>query len=137
MGWMIAMAVALALVLVAIYLLAKSGRYSSSSTSGKSQLPAATRPVAARLLAKEILVCVIELRAADAQWDTIFLRLNPNADPDVQRLLIQIRGPHLFNPNCGLGVIEDGCKRILALSPDADSVDALSEAIHRSRPFVR
>jgi hypothetical protein len=77
------------------------------------------------------------LRNGDAQWDTIWSELNPTHDLEVQRLLTEIRGPHMFVPHLGLSVIEDGCKRVLTASPEADSLAALREAIHSQEPFVR
>ncbi len=90
-----------------------------------------------RLTAAEMLTRVKALRKANAPWDVIWAELNPGNDPEVQRLLIEIRGPHMFAPHLGLGVIEDGCKRVLASSPGADAVAALREATRRADPFVR
>jgi hypothetical protein len=98
---------------------------------------APARQVPSRLSATEVLSRVQALRGANAQWDAIWLQLNPTADPEVQQLLTEIRGPNMFVPHLGLGVIEDGCKRALALSPEADSLTALREAARRQDRFVR
>jgi hypothetical protein len=98
---------------------------------------APTRRVPSRLSATEVLSRVKALRDGNAQWDEILSELNPTGDPDVQQLLIEIRGPHMFVPHVGLGVIEDGCERALALSPKADALSALREATGRQDPFVR
>lgn len=89
-----------------------------------------------RLSAKEMLSCLEELRQAGAQWDVIWSRLNPGGDPEVQRLLVEIRGPHMFAPHLALGVIEVGCQRALAQSPDADALAGLQVATHDDR-FTR
>jgi hypothetical protein len=93
--------------------------------------------VPSRLSATEVLSRVQVLRDGYAQWDAVLSELNPTGDTDVQQLLIEIRGPNMFAPGLGLGVIEDGCKRALALSPNADALAALREAIRRQDPFVR
>jgi hypothetical protein len=95
-----------------------------------------SQQVPSRLSATEVLSRVQVLRDGNAQWDAIWSRLNPSADPEVQQLLIGIRGPNMFDPHLGLGVIEDGCKRALALSPNADALAALREATRRQEPFV-
>ncbi len=87
----------------------------------------------ARLSAKEVLSRLDELRQAGAQWDVIWARLNPTDDPDVQRLLVEIRGPHMFAPHLALSAIEVGCQRALAKAPDADALAALQLATHDDR----
>jgi hypothetical protein len=89
------------------------------------------------LSAKELLARVQALRKADAQWDAIWASLNPTDDEEVQRLLVEIRGPHMFAPHLGLNVIEDGGKRALASSPGADALDVLRQAIRSQQPFVQ
>ena len=95
------------------------------------------RQVPSRLSAAEMLSRVQGLRDGDAQWDAIWSELNPTDDPEVQRFLVEIRGPHMFTPHLGLSVIEDGCRRVLAVSPKADALAALREAIRSQEPFVR
>ena len=103
----------------------------------RSPLPSVpARQVPSRLTAADILSRVQALRKADAQWDVIWSELNPNGDPEIQRLLVQIRGPHMFVPHLGLSVIEDGCKRVLSISPNADALAALREAVRSQQPFV-
>jgi hypothetical protein len=106
----------------------------TASTHPRSSAPA--RKVPSRLSATEVLSRVQVLRDGNAQWDEILSELNPTGDRDVQQLLMAIRGPHMFGPHLGLGVIEDGCKRVLALSANADALDALREAARRQEPFV-
>jgi hypothetical protein len=96
-----------------------------------------TGQVPSRLTATDVLSQVQVLRTRSAQWDEILSKLNPTNDPAVQELLLEIRGPNLFVPHVGLGVIEHGCEEVLALSPRADSLAALREAVRRQNPFVR
>ena len=105
--------------------------------SDRLQSSAHAGQVPSRLSAAEVLSRVQRLRDTNAQWDAIWLQLNPTDDPEVQRLLIEIRGPQMFDPHLGLSVIEDGCKRALAISTNADAVAALREAVHSQDPFVR
>ena len=86
-----------------------------------------------RLSATEMLSCLDELQQVGAQWSVIWTRLNPHADAEVQRLLVEIRGPHMFAPHLALGAIEVGCRRALAQSPDADALAALQLATHDDR----
>jgi len=87
------------------------------------------KQVKTRLSAAEMLSRVQALLAKDNQWDVILPDLNPTNDPEVQQRLIAIRGPHMFAPHVGLNVIEEGCKRALSVSPNADALQALREAI--------
>jgi hypothetical protein len=89
--------------------------------SDRYRASAPTRQVPSRLSAKQALSLVQVLRDQNAQWDEILSGLNPTGDPEVQQLVIEIRGPHMFVPHVGLSVIEDGCKRALASSPKADA----------------
>jgi hypothetical protein len=107
----------------------------ADSAHPRSSAP--TKQVPSRLSATEVLSCVQVLRRGNAQWEEILSELNPTGDTDLQQLLIEIRGPNMFDPHLGLGVIEDGCKRALALSPNADALAALREATRRQDPFVR
>lgn len=103
-----------------------------------SPLPFAIPPqVGERMPAAQMLSRLQLLRDRNAPWDIIWSELNPTNDPEVQRLLTEIRGPHLFAPHLGLSVIEDGCKRVLLVSPKADALDALRQAIRGQDPFVR
>jgi hypothetical protein len=87
--------------------------------------------------AADMLPRIDELHKRNAPWADIWQTLNPDDDPQVQSLLIELRGPHLFAPQVGLGVLKDGCRRALALDPGADRLDALCAALKSSAPFVR
>ena len=110
------------------------GRLTDSS---HPRSPAPTRQVPSGISAKEVLSRVQVLRDRNAQWDEVLSELNPTGDTEVQQLLIEIRGPNMFDPRLRLDVIEDGCERALALSPTADALAALREATRSQDPFVR
>lgn len=143
MEWAIVAVVVLAILVFAVSRGLKrqtrSDGFSSQDvvTSDRYRSSPPTRQVPPRISATEVLSRVRVLRNANALWDVILSELNPTGDPEVQQLLIEIRGPHMFVPHVGLGVIEDGCERALALSPTADALTALREATGRQDPFVR
>ena len=98
-------------------------------SGGVPQSTPSIRKVSALLPATELLSRAQILQHQQAQWDEILAELNPTGHPEVQQLLIDIRGPHMFVPHVALGVIEDGCDRVLALNPKADALAALREAL--------
>src|SRR5205823_360458 len=79
--------------------------------------------------AAQFLHQVVGLQQKNASWDEIWRTLNPDDDLEVQRLLVELRGPHLFAPHVALNVLEEGCRRVLAGSPDADRLAALQAAL--------
>ena len=117
----------------------KPSDFATPQSVGPERFESSTRIKGPRsgLSAAEMLSRIGGLRDGDAQWDAIWSELNPMGDPEVQRLLVEIRGPHMFVPHLGLSVIEDGCRRVLAVSPEADALAALREAIRSQDPFVR
>ena len=141
MEWAIAAVVVLAIVIfVVVWGLkrqTRSDRFSSQDALVSERPSPRPIEVPSRLSAREVLSRIQVLRNANAQWDEILSALNPTDDPEVQQLLIEIRGPHMFVPHVGLGVIEHGCERALALFPEADALDALREAVGRQNRFVR
>jgi hypothetical protein len=80
---------------------------------------------------------VKELQAANAQWPEIWQTLNPNGDSQVQNLLIELRGPHMFAPHLALNVLEEACLRVMVVDSNADLVAALRAALKSGDPFVR
>ena len=82
--------------------------------------------------AANLLATVRRLNASAAQWPEILAAINPRGDSNIGKLLIGLRGPHMFVPHVGLNVIEDGCQRVLAGNPEAALIDALKEAARRS-----
>lgn len=139
----IAVAVVVAILILAVFLGSMSRKRSSGDSSSERVGPstispsARTKQVLPTLSATELLSLVHRLRDQNAQWDVIWSALNPTNDAEVQRQLVEIRGPHMFAPHLGLSVIEDRCRRVLALSPNADALTALREAIRSQEPFVR
>jgi hypothetical protein len=86
--------------------------------------------------AAEVLRRVGELQKAGAGWPEIWGTLNPDEDAEAQRLLVELRGPHLFAPHVALNVLEDGCRRVLAADPHADRLAALRAALESGKPIV-
>jgi hypothetical protein len=91
---------------------------------------------AAGMSAAEVLRKVAELQKAGAGWPEIWTALNPDGEAEAQRLLVELRGPHLFAPHVGLNVLEDGCRRALAADPHADRLAALRAALKSGRPIT-
>jgi hypothetical protein len=141
--WIVTTAVVVAILILAVFLGSKRRKEPSRVPSGERVEPAKfsptapTKSVQSKLSAAELLCLVHRLRDQNVQWDVIWSAVNPTNDAEVQRLLVEIRGPHMFAPHLGLSVIEDGCRRVLASSPNADALAALREAIRRQDPFVR
>ena len=87
--------------------------------------------------ATEVLQLVNELQKANAQWPEIWQALNPDGDAQTQQLLIEFRGPYMFVPHLALNVLQVGCERALASSPQASRVQALREALRADDQVVR
>src|SRR5262245_7753978 len=80
--------------------------------------------------AAELAERIAELRRRpDAGWPEIWQALEADGDDATQRLLAELRGPHLFAPHVALNVLEEGCRRALAKNPAAGRLDALQEAL--------
>jgi hypothetical protein len=69
--------------------------------------------------AEEVLDRVQKLRLANAQWPDIWQALNPDGDATTQQLLIELRGPHMFNPRQGLNMLEITLQWAIASYPSA------------------
>jgi hypothetical protein len=80
---------------------------------------------------------VKELQAANAQWPEIWQALNPGGNPQVQDLLVELRGPHMFAPHVALNMLEEGCLRVMVVDSNADLVAALRATLKSGDPFVR
>jgi hypothetical protein len=80
---------------------------------------------------------VLGLQKVNAQWTEILQMLNPDDDPEVQRLLLELRGPHLFAPHVGLNVLETGYPRVLIHDPRAGRLAVLQAALQGSERFTR
>jgi hypothetical protein len=132
--------VAIVIVVFLIVRFPKNRKWPKQSRFQKARPSIAPPSVPAReapskFSAAEMLSHVQALRAKDAQWDAILPDLNPTNDPEVEQLLITIRGPHLFAPHVGLNVIEEGCKKALSLFPNSNALQALRGAI-RSQDII-
>jgi len=77
------------------------------------------------------------LRTENAQWPTILTALNPRGDRAIAKLLVELRGPHLFAPQVALNVIMAGAQRALAANPGATALDALRESLRSTDTVVK
>jgi hypothetical protein len=57
----------------------------------------------------KLLTEVLGLRERRAQWPEILKTLNPSDEPHVRTILLELRWPHIANPDEVLKVIEDVC----------------------------
>lgn len=103
--------------------------------SGGVAMPASLRLPS--VSAAELWQRVRALQKANAQWPEIWQALNPDNDPQVQRLLVQLRGPHMFAPHVALNVLDSGCQRALAQDANSDRIAALLAALQSGDPIVR
>jgi len=128
-----------AVIVFSVYSYRRDRRRSSQalSTPGASSR---TPPVSAGrrdLSASEARDLVLALQKSGAQWPEIVPALNPRQDTQVERILIAIRGPHLFDPYTGLTVIRHGCDLALGRDPKASMLSALIEAKESMDKVIR
>jgi hypothetical protein len=93
--------------------------------------PIVIRPIVktpATYSVSELLRRLTGLQIGKAEWPEIFTTLNPDNDPEAQRALESLRGPHMFVPDVALNVIEAECRRIITFAPGADWLTALLAA---------
>ena len=98
--------------------------------------PAVVAPIVIKPMVKapapysvsELLRRLTALQIGKAEWPEIFTTLNPDNDPEAQRALENLRGPHMFVPDVALNVIEAECRRIITFAPGADWLTALLAA---------
>ena len=57
----------------------------------------------------KLLAEILTLKAKNAQWPEILGVLNPQNDPHIRTVLLEIRGPHIFVPHTALNIIESVC----------------------------
>jgi len=77
----------------------------------------------------------LELQRVNANWESIFASLNPDRNQQVQGLINDVRGPHMFVPHLALSVLEEGCRGAVASNPGADRMAALRAAVKSMEPF--
>ena len=87
--------------------------------------------------AASVLERVRDLQGREAQWPDIWQVLNPDGDAEAQRLLVDLRGPHMFAPKVALNGCEEACRTVMARNPAADRLDALHDALNSGDPFIR
>jgi hypothetical protein len=103
--------------------------FSGPAQSGVA--PIVIRPVVkapATYSVSELLRRITALQVGKAEWPEIFATLNPDNHPEAQRALESLRGPHMFVPDVGLNVIEEECRRMIAVAPGSDWLTALLAA---------
>jgi hypothetical protein len=92
---------------------------------------------ASTMPATSVLERVRDLQGREAQWPEIWDMLNPDGDAEAQRLLVELRGPHMFAPQVALNVLEEACRKVIARNGGADRLEALRAALNLGDPFVR
>lgn len=105
--------------------------------SGASAARPAPSPGRRALSASEARDLALALQHSGAQWPEIVPALNARQDPEVERILISIRGPHLFDPYTGLTVIRHGCDLALSHDPKASILSALIAAKESMDKVIR
>ena len=96
-----------------------------------SKVALAASPSVTHINAAAMLQRVVDLRTKSAQWTEIFSTLNPHNNPRIHELLIDIRGPHMFDPNTALGVIETGCRDVNGQSDAITALEAAQRSMNR------
>jgi hypothetical protein len=86
--------------------------------------------------AADVVEQVGHLRRRSAGWPEILALLNPDGDAESQRLLEEVRRPHLFAAHVGLNVIEEGCRRALAGDAQAGRRAGLRAAVEGMNRIV-
>jgi hypothetical protein len=81
-----------------------------------------------KTIGKNILDIILSLKAANAQWPLIMSRLNPKNDKKISKLLLELRGPHMFVPHIALNILEDASRSTLRANPHASLRDILDNA---------
>lgn len=118
-------------VLFCVGLLLRNRQRSSSAPRSDTApgIPAGTKgTLHARSSAKETTAVTTSLLASQAMWPEILASLNPDGDAEVARVLLVLRGPHMFAPHTALQVLLDGCAKALRVNPAATHLAALLAA---------
>lgn len=84
--------------------------------------------------ASSVLATIHFLRQRNADWALIYSTLNPMGDPEIQQLLVYLRGPHIFTPHVALNVLEEAANQV---SPGANLTQILKAAIDSHQDFSR
>ena len=78
-----------------------------------------------------------ELSRTGAQWPAIWDALNPNGDPELLNLLIELRAPYLFAPGVALNMLLIGYERARSRSVKPRVADVVREAMLADDRVVR
>lgn len=57
----------------------------------------------------KLLADVLALKERSAQWPDILKTLNPDDEPRIRTVLLELRWPHVFAPHTALNIIESIC----------------------------
>jgi hypothetical protein len=71
---------------------------------------------------------VRKLRRSNAQWPAILEQLNPTRAEPLATLLLDLRGPHMFDPGTALTVIEEGLQSAVRENASASTFEGLVAA---------
>ena len=83
----------------------------------------------------DVAILVAELQRKAALWPEIWAALNPDDDPEVRRLLVELRGPHMFTPHVALNALEEACHRRFQHDQNADRMTIIQAALKNCEPF--
>ena len=131
------------LFLVALLAFIYTHRRKGSSNRPVRRLPAnqtsraATSATSGQCTAAELLTLVAKLRAQKAQWPEILRTLNPSSDASANEILLAIRGPHMFDPHTGLGVLETGFRSVAPSTPLVTALTAARKSMESVVGFGR
>jgi hypothetical protein len=87
--------------------------------------------------AAELLESICELQKRSAGWPEIWATLNPDGDSQVERLLVELRGPHMFVPHIALNILEEECRRLARVNAFSDRLAALTAALNSGNRITR
>jgi hypothetical protein len=118
------------LVLIALTIAIVAFLYTGWLRSAKGNARSSLRQE--KINAGKALTIIKQLRESQAQWPQILAALNQERDGKIEELLLAIRGPHMFDPRTGLGVLETGCRSV----PPEVPFHAALLAAHRSMNVV-
>ena len=85
----------------------------------------------------ELSAQIAKLQASQATWPEIWTTLNPDHDQQVQKLLVELRGPHMFAPHIALNALEEGCQRIARTHSRAGRLAVLEAALDSCNRIIR
>ena len=85
----------------------------------------------------QVLPVINGLMQDQAQWPEIIARLNPLDDAEIRRLVLVLRGPHMFVPGVALNILKMECESVARSSPSASICVALEAAVRSMERITR